>query len=70
MFIKQKIESAKWFIDAIRQRQDTLFRTMYAIMQFQREYFLTGDQKNKAHDIKRSCRYYQSGYFYSVESCK
>ncbi|MGB5033018.1 MAG: RNA polymerase factor sigma-54 [Saprospiraceae bacterium] len=45
MFIKQKIESAKWFIDAIRQRQDTLFRTMYAIMQFQREYFLTGDQK-------------------------
>ncbi|MBK9270822.1 MAG: RNA polymerase factor sigma-54 [Saprospiraceae bacterium] len=45
MFIKQKIEGAKWFIDAIRQRQDTLFRTMYAIMQFQKEYFLTGDQK-------------------------
>lgn len=45
MFIKQKIESAKWFIDAIRQRQDTLYRTMYAIMQFQQEYFLTGDQK-------------------------
>jgi len=45
MFIKQKIESAKWFIDAIRQRQDTLYRTMYSIMQFQKEYFLTGDQK-------------------------
>lgn len=45
MFIKQKIESAKWFIDAIRQRQDTLYRTMYAIMQFQQDYFLTGDQK-------------------------
>ncbi|MDQ3140985.1 MAG: RNA polymerase factor sigma-54 [Bacteroidota bacterium] len=45
LFIKQKIESAKWFIDAIRQRQDTLFRTMYAIMQYQHEYFLTGDQK-------------------------
>ncbi|NOT37074.1 MAG: RNA polymerase factor sigma-54 [Saprospiraceae bacterium] len=45
MFIKQKIESAKWFIDAIKQRQDTLYRTMYAIMQFQIEYFHTGDQR-------------------------
>lgn len=45
VFIKQKIESAKWFIDAIKQRQDTLYRTMYAIMQFQQEYFQTGDQR-------------------------
>ncbi|HEX5625711.1 MAG TPA: RNA polymerase factor sigma-54 [Saprospiraceae bacterium] len=45
LFIKQKIESAKWFIDAIKQRQDTLYKTMYAIMQYQQEYFLTGDQK-------------------------
>lgn len=44
-FIKQKIDSAKWFIDAIRQRQQTLFNTMYAIMQYQYDYFLTGDQK-------------------------
>lgn len=45
LFIKQKIESAKWFIDAIKQRQDTLYRTMYSIMQYQYEYFQTGDQK-------------------------
>lgn len=45
LFIKQKIDSAKWFIDAIKQRQDTLFRTMYAIMHFQKEYFLTGDER-------------------------
>ena len=45
LFIKQKIDSAKWFIDAIKQRQDTMFRTMYAIMQFQYDYFLTGDER-------------------------
>jgi RNA polymerase sigma-54 factor len=45
MFIKQKIDSAKWFIDAILQRQDTLFKTMYSIMQYQKEYFLTGDER-------------------------
>lgn len=45
MFIKQKIDSAKWFIDAIRQREQTMFKTMYAIMQYQYEYFLTGDAK-------------------------
>lgn len=45
LFIKQKIDSAKWFIDAIRQRQQTLYRTMYAIMQFQEEYFKTGDPR-------------------------
>ena len=45
MFIKQKIDSAKWFIDAIRQREQTMFRTMYAILQYQYEFFLTGDEK-------------------------
>ena len=45
MFIKQKIDSAKWFIDAIKQRQDTLFNTMYTIMQYQKEYFQTGDER-------------------------
>ncbi len=45
MFIKQKIDSAKWFIDAIRQRQATMYKTMYAILQYQYDYFLTGDQK-------------------------
>jgi RNA polymerase sigma-54 factor len=44
MFIKQKIDGAKWFIDAIRQRQQTLLLTMDAIMEHQREFFLTGDE--------------------------
>lgn len=44
MFIKQKIDSARWFIDAIRQRQDTLLTTMQAIMDYQQEYFRTGDE--------------------------
>jgi len=46
MFLKQKIDSAKWFIDAIKQRQDTMFRVMRAIMQFQYTYFLSGDELN------------------------
>ncbi|NNK20813.1 MAG: RNA polymerase factor sigma-54 [Flavobacteriaceae bacterium] len=45
LFIKQKLDAAKWFIDAIRQRQQTLFITMNAIMEYQREYFLTGDER-------------------------
>ena len=43
-FIKQKLDSAKWFIDAIRQRQETLYVTMNAIMYFQQEYFLDGEE--------------------------
>jgi RNA polymerase sigma-54 factor len=46
MFIKQKLDAAKWFIDAIKQRQQTLFITMNAIMHYQKEYFLTGDERN------------------------
>ena len=45
MFIKQKLDAAKWFIDAIKQRQQTLFVTMNAIMHHQKEYFLTGDER-------------------------
>ncbi|RKR83049.1 RNA polymerase RpoN-/SigL-like sigma 54 subunit [Mucilaginibacter gracilis] len=45
-FVKQKLDSAKWFIDAIKQRQQTLLKTMNAIMQYQYEYFLTGDDRN------------------------
>ena len=45
MFIKQKIDSAKWFIDAIKQRQETLHNTMYTIMQYQEEFFRTGDER-------------------------
>lgn len=44
VFVKQKIDSAKWFIDAIRQRQDTLYQTMNAILEYQKEYFLEGDE--------------------------
>ncbi len=43
-FVKQKIEAAKWFIDAINQRQNTLYVTMKAIIDLQEEYFLTGDE--------------------------
>ncbi len=43
-FVKQKLDSAKWFIDAIKQRQNTLLNTMEAIASYQREYFLEGDE--------------------------
>lgn len=45
-FIKQKLDSAKWFIDAIKQRQETLYSTMYSIMMHQEEYFLSGDERS------------------------
>jgi RNA polymerase sigma-54 factor len=44
VFIKQKLDSAKWFIDAIKQRQNTLLITMEAILEHQKEFFLTGDE--------------------------
>ncbi len=43
LFIKQKIDSAKWFIDAIKQRQQTMLKTMNAILDYQYDYFVTGD---------------------------
>ncbi len=45
-FVKQKLDSAKWFIDAIKQRQGTLINTMEAIATYQKEYFLDGDETN------------------------
>ncbi|MXV52224.1 RNA polymerase factor sigma-54 [Pedobacter sp. HMF7647] len=45
-FVKQKLDSAKWFIDAIKQRQQTLLKTMNAIMNYQYDFFLTGDERN------------------------
>lgn len=45
LFIKQKLDAAKWFIDAIRQRQQTLLLTMSAIMHYQKAYFLSGDEE-------------------------
>ncbi len=44
LFIKQKIDNARWFIDAIRQRYDTMQRIMQAIIEYQKKYFLTGDE--------------------------
>jgi RNA polymerase sigma-54 factor len=44
IFIKQKLDAARWFIDAINQRNQTLLLTMKAIMDFQKEYFLSGDE--------------------------
>lgn len=44
-FVKQKLDAAKWFIDAIKQRQQTLLRTMKAIVDFQYDFFLEGDEK-------------------------
>ncbi len=45
IFIKQKLDSAKWFIDAIKQRQQTLLLNMNAIIEHQKNYFLTGDER-------------------------
>ena len=44
LFVKQKLDSAKWFIDAIKQRQETLMKTMTAIVDRQKEYFIEGDE--------------------------
>jgi RNA polymerase sigma-54 factor len=45
-FVKQKLDAAKWFIDAIKQRQNTLLRTMHAIIDYQKEFFVDGDETN------------------------
>ncbi|MFY1048435.1 RNA polymerase factor sigma-54 [Chryseobacterium sp. GP-SGM7] len=46
LFIKQKLDAAKWYIDAINQRQNTLLQTITAIVKFQYNYFITGDEKS------------------------
>jgi len=66
LFIKQKLDAAKWFIDAIRQRQQTLLLTMSAIMHYQKAYFLSGDEeqlrpmilKDIADEIRNGCFHY------------
>ena len=56
LFVKQKIDSARWFIDAIKQRQNTLLLTMNAILEYQQEYFIDGDEtKLKTNDPQRCC---------------
>jgi RNA polymerase sigma-54 factor len=45
LFIKQKLDAAKWFIDAVKQRNHTLLITMNAILNYQKEFFLTGDEQ-------------------------
>ncbi|MDR0680287.1 MAG: RNA polymerase factor sigma-54 [Dysgonamonadaceae bacterium] len=60
-FVKQKIDSAKWFIDAIKQRKITLRQTMLAILEIQRNFFLTGDESDlrpmKLRDVSELCSY-------------
>lgn len=46
LFIKQKLDAAKWYIDAINQRQNTLLQTITAIVKLQKDYFITGDEKS------------------------
>ncbi|MBF6610305.1 MAG: RNA polymerase factor sigma-54 [Chryseobacterium sp.] len=46
LFIKQKLDAAKWYIDAINQRQNTLLQTITAIVKLQKDYFITGDDKS------------------------
>ena len=46
LFIKQKLDAAKWFIEAVLQRQQTLFVTMSSIMNYQKKYFLSGDERS------------------------
>ena len=63
-FIKQKVDSAKWFIDAIKQRNITLRKTMEAIIKIQREFFLTGEESNLKpmilKDVSELCGYDKS----------
>ncbi|MDR1594122.1 MAG: RNA polymerase factor sigma-54 [Prevotellaceae bacterium] len=56
-FVKHKIDSARWFIDSIKQRHETLLNTMYAIMDFQVEYFKTGDENDLRPMILRDIAY-------------
>ena len=63
-FVKQKVDSAKWFIDAIKQRNTTLRKTMEAIIHIQREFFLTGEESNLKpmilKDVSELCSYDKS----------
>ena len=67
LFVKQKVESAQWFIDAIRQRQETLQQTMQTILWLQMEFFLTGDESKLRPMILRDVAKH-SGYDISTIS--
>ena len=68
-FIKQKLDSAKWFIDAVKQRQQTLLITMQAIMDYQEDFFLTGDEKNiKPMILKDIAEQNKYGYINNIKS--
>ena len=45
-FVKKKLDSAKWFVEAIKQRHNTLYNTMQCIIDYQREYFIDGEETN------------------------
>jgi len=61
----KKFDAAKWFIDAIKQRQQTLFSTMQTIMDYQREFFVTGDETTlKPMILKDIAERTGLGYFY------
>ena len=67
-FIKQKIESANWFQNAILKREETLLKVMNAIVSFQEQYFLSGDEKELKPMILRILQYCKYGYFYDFKS--
>ena len=70
-FIKQKLDSAKWFIDAIKQRQQTLLNTMQAIIDFQYDYFLEGDEsKLRPMILKDIADKMQDGHQHGISSCQ
>ena len=67
LFVKQKLESAQWFIDAVKQRQETLQQTMQTILFLQTEFFLTGDESKLRPMILRDVAE-RSGYDISTIS--
>jgi len=70
-FIRQKIDAAKWFIDAIKQRQHTLSITMQAIIDHQKNFFITGDENfHQTYDLEGYCRKNQFGYFDHQQGCQ
>ena len=70
-FVKQKLDSAKWFIDAIKQRQETLMNTMGAIIKYQYEYFEDGDERLlKPMILKDIAEMVNLGYFNYFQGCE
>ena len=71
LFVKQKIDSAKWFIEAIQSRYNTMLHTMNAIMEFQKEYLLTGDETQlRPMILKDIADKTGLGYFYRFTCCQ